>query len=224
MQCSKLEEQLQKWKISRKSLKIKIQRRITQKIRIQTTMNILLVLCTLIVSVMSKTVTIKEYEGHGCEGEPKSTSTYEITMGCTSGNVISSFQSTCDMYSFKLTYEMFLGSTTCEKQCSSSLCYDKTEMYVCLVLVLPLSLSLSRFLSISNAQHVPIRSSNRYSGYCEDFTYNVLGIETYSSQYATFDCYSDSWFFYVLITMGFLLCCCVPCFCGYYCARRRSGR
>lgn len=105
-------------------------------------MNILLVLCTLIVSVMSKTVTIKEYEGHGCEGEPKSTSTYEITMGCTSGNAISSFQSTCDMYSFKLTYEMFLGSTTCEKQCSSSLCYDKTEMYVCLVLVLPLSLSL----------------------------------------------------------------------------------
>jgi hypothetical protein len=139
--CSKLEEQ--KWKISRKSLKIKIQRRITQKIRIQTTMNILLVLCTLIVSVMSKTVTIKEYEGHGCEGEPKSTSTYEITMGCTSGNVISSFQSTCDMYSFKLTYEMFLGSTTCEKQCSSSLCYDKTEMYVCLVLSLSLYLSFS---------------------------------------------------------------------------------
>ena len=116
--------------------------------------------------------------------------TYDITMGCTSGNSFTSFQSSCDIYSFKLTYEFFFGTNECEKQCENSLCYDKTEMY---------------------------------SGWCEDFTTEILGVERYSSQLASFDCYSESWFFYVLVTMGFLLCCCLPCFCWRKC-RKRSLR
>ena len=143
----------------------------------------------LMVTTMAKEVTIREYSGHGCEGEPRSTSTYEISMGCTSGNLVPSFQSTCDIYTFKLSYEFFFGTTECVKQCDSSLCYSKTEMY---------------------------------SGYCEDFTTEIMGVETYSSQYASFDCYSESWFFYALVTMGFLLCCCVPCCCGYYCRGRKG--
>ena len=143
----------------------------------------------ILATAMSKSVTIKEYDGHGCNGDPTDESTYEITMGCTSGNVLSSFQSTCDHYTFKLTYESFFGSTICEKVCENQFCYNKVEMY---------------------------------SGVCEDYTYEILGVQYLKSQRASFDCYSESWFFYLLLTFGFLLCCCVPCCCGYYCAKMRK--
>lgn len=137
----------------------------------------------------SRTVTMKEFSGHGCDGDPIREFDVDLDTDKWTSSVLSSFRARCDTYTFKLTFESFFGSTDCEKVCEGSLCYDKSEAF---------------------------------SNWCKDYTYEIGSLKYENSMVAEFDCYSDSWFFYAVLSIGFALFCVCPCVCLYRrCCRRR---
>ena len=118
----------------------------------------------------------------------------DVTEGCSANNVISSFQSTCNDYTFKLTLEYFYGSQSCVTPawCSEDICYDKSEFF---------------------------------TGICIDQTFETIGgIAVLSSYEASFDCFSESWFFYFLLVVGFFVCCVCPCVCLCNCCKRMGSK
>eukprot|EP00940_MAST-03C_sp_MAST-3C-sp2_P002058 g2058.t1 len=90
--------------------------------------NVLLI-ASMLAMASAKTLTLKQWSGHGCQGEPNTETEHDVSEGCTQTSILSSYESTCDDYTFKLTLEYFYGSTTCNRICSGGLCYSKDTFY-----------------------------------------------------------------------------------------------